>query len=183
MSAAYLKGTNIYLRPPAASDAEAYHRLINDPEARRLTGSHKLYSTSQLADYLSAKAGDASSVLLLIASRETGAVVGDVALQQIDRFNRSASIRVAVHAEERGKGYGTEAMKLMLEYGFGIANLHRIELNVYTFNEQAIRLYEKLGFHREGVQRDYLYYDHAYHDSILMSLLEDEYRALHRSRL
>lgn len=64
----------------------------------------------------------------------------------------------------------------MLGYGFGICNLHRIELNVFDYNERAIRCYEKVGFQREGVQRDALFYNHQYHDSILMSVLHHEYR-------
>jgi RimJ/RimL family protein N-acetyltransferase len=67
----------------------------------------------------------------------------------------------------------------MLDYGFGIANLHRIELDVFAFNERAIRTYEKLGFQREGVKRDMLYYNHQYHDAILMSILEHEFREIH----
>lgn len=61
-----------------------------------------------------------------------------------------------------GKGYGTEALVLMLDYGFGICNLHRIE--------------RKIGFQREGVQRDALFYNHQYHDSIPMSMLSSENR-------
>lgn len=70
-------------------------------------------------------------------------------------------------------------MKLMLDYGFGVLNLHRIELNVFDYNARAMHVYEKLGFKREGVQREALFYDHKYHDSILMSILEDGFRALH----
>lgn len=64
----------------------------------------------------------------------------------------------------------------MLDYGFGILNLHRIELNLFDYNKQAARAYEKVGFQIEGVQREALFYNHAYHDSILMSILAREYR-------
>nr|WP_231558770.1 GNAT family protein [Brevibacillus thermoruber] len=96
------------------------------------------------------------------------------------RETGNANIRIAITSREhQGRGLGTEAMRLLLDYGFGILNLHRIELNVFSYNARAIRAYEKLGFQREGVQREALYYNHQYHDSIIMSILEDEYRAKH----
>jgi RimJ/RimL family protein N-acetyltransferase len=119
-------------------------------------------------------------VLLLIAANDTDELVGDVALQDIDPMNRNANVRIALLRERTGRGYGSEALRLILEYGFGILNLHRIELNVFAYNEKAIAAYEKLGFRREGVQREALYYDHQYHDSVLMSILAREYRELHR---
>jgi RimJ/RimL family protein N-acetyltransferase len=79
-----------------------------------------------------------------------------------------------------GKGYGSEAMRLMLDYGFGILNLHRIELDVFAFNERAIRAYEKLGFQKEGIKRDCLFYEYEYHDAIIMSILADEFKQIHR---
>jgi len=115
--------------------------------------------------------------------RDTDEIIGDIAIQGIDSMNRNASIRIAISNNgHQGKGYGQEAMKLMLDYGFGILNLHRIELNVFAFNDRATHVYEKLGFVKEGVNRDALYYNHQYHDSITMSIFEDEYRALHLKR-
>jgi RimJ/RimL family protein N-acetyltransferase len=179
----FLEGENVYLRPIGLEDTELYFRMLFDPETRRLTGTQKNYTKEQIYKYIEGKMQDASSVLLLIALRESDAVIGDIALQGIDSFNRSAYIRIAITEERhQGKGYGSEAMRLMLDYGFGILNLHRIELNVFSYNERAIRAYEKLGFTKEGVQREALYYDHKYHDSIIMSILEDEYRALHKTK-
>ncbi|TPG89123.1 N-acetyltransferase [Brevibacillus laterosporus] len=67
-------------------------------------------------------------------------------------------------------------MDILLDYGFGILQLHRIELNVYSCNARAKHVYEKLGFVQEGIQRDFLFSDHEYHDSIMMSILAKEYR-------
>lgn len=107
-------------------------------------------------------------------------MIGDIALQDIDSTNRNANIRVNISEEEnQGRGYGSEAMELMLGYAFGVLNLHRIELNVFNYNDRALHVYEKLGFMQEGVQREALFYDHQYHDSIMMSILEDDYRRIH----
>jgi RimJ/RimL family protein N-acetyltransferase len=178
----FLEGEKVYLRPIGLDDTDLYFRMLFHPEERRLTGTQKSFTREQIYRYIEGKSQDPGSLLLLIALRETDEVIGDIALQSIDSYNRNANIRIAVMQQYQGKGYGSEAMKLMLDYGFGIVNLHRIELNVFSYNERAIHVYEKLGFKKEGVQREALYYDHAYHDSIIMSILEDEFRAIHRKK-
>nr|WP_245837279.1 GNAT family protein [Virgibacillus phasianinus] len=67
-------------------------------------------------------------------------------------------------------------MSLLLEFGFGILNLHRIGLDVFEYNARAIKAYKKLGFQEEGVIRDELFYDGKFHDSILMGVLRKEFR-------
>ena len=97
-------------------------------------------------------------------------------MNDIDVRNRSANFRIMLLDEIHfGKGYGTEATKLILKHGFGQLNLHRIDLEVYDFNPRAARVYEKAGFVREGVKRDVLFWDGAYHGAIVMSILKPEF--------
>lgn len=174
----FLEGERVFLRPIGTEDSELYFRSLFNKETRMLTGTQKHFTLEQIQQYIANKGQDSSSVLLLICLCENDQVIGDVQIGDIDSKNRSAFIRISIDQNAyQGKGYGSEALLLMLDYGFGILNLHRIELNVFAFNERAIHTYEKLGFQREGVQRQALYYNHAYHDSILMSMLADEYRA------
>ncbi|MED1947890.1 MULTISPECIES: GNAT family N-acetyltransferase [Brevibacillus] len=174
----FLEGERVFLRPIGTEDTELYFRSLFNKETRMLTGTQKHFTREQIHLYIANKGPDSSSVLLLICLCENDQVIGDVQIGDIDSKNRSAFIRISIDQNAyQGKGYGSEALLLMLDYGFGILNLHRIELNVFAFNERAIHTYEKLGFQREGVQRQALYYNHAYHDSILMSMLADEYRA------
>ncbi|PZT55259.1 GNAT family N-acetyltransferase [Paenibacillus silvae] len=179
-TAKLLQTERIYLRPFELTDVDAYYPSLFDTEMRRLTGTQGSFTRSQVERYVESAAQDDSRLMLLIALQATHEIIGEVVLMDIHNKNRSAHIRIAIdQPEQQGKGYGSEAMLLMLDYGFGIANLHRIELEVFTFNERAIRTYEKLGFQREGVKRDVLYYNHEYHDAILMSMLEDEFRQRH----
>ncbi|MED1781628.1 GNAT family protein [Brevibacillus fortis] len=174
----FLEGERVFLRPIGTEDTELYFRSLFNKETRMLTGTQKHFTREQIQRYIENKSQDSSSVLLLICLCENDQVIGDVQIGDIDPKNRNAYIRISIDQNAyQGKGYGSEALLLMLDYGFGILNLHRIELNVFAFNERAIHTYEKLGFQREGVQRQALYYNHAYHDSILMSMLADEYRA------
>jgi RimJ/RimL family protein N-acetyltransferase len=74
-----------------------------------------------------------------------------------------------------GKGYGTEAMRLALNFAFNELNLHRVQLSVFDYNERAIALYEKMGFVREGVYREYLQRDGKRYDMYLYGLLRREW--------
>lgn len=172
-----LTGEKVCLRPLNREDAEWYYSVLYHEEVRRLTGTQSYYTKEQIVQYIEDKPNDPSSKLLVIALKESGAPIGDIALQDISSNNRSASIRIAINNEgHQGKGYGREALLLMLDYGFGILNLQRIELEVFSFNERAAHVYSKIGFVREGVRRQSLYYNHQYHDTIVMSMLADEFR-------
>lgn len=178
--AKFLEGEQIYLTPISIEDKEWYFHNLYDPETRRLTGTQRHFTKEGIAAYIERKQQDDSCILLLIVLRHNNQPIGDVALQDIDSMNRNCNIRIALSAKEHtGKGYGSEALKLLLNYGFGILNMHRIELNVFDYNGRALHVYEKLGFKQEGIQREALYYNHKYHDSITMSILEHEFQALH----
>jgi len=77
--------------------------------------------------------------------------------------------------ECRGKGYGTEATQLMLSYAFETLNLNRVELGVYDFNKQAIHVYEKAGFIREGIKRQDKFVNGRYADALIYGILASEY--------
>ncbi|WP_223068838.1 GNAT family N-acetyltransferase [Paenibacillus caui] len=171
------EGERLYLRPFTNEDSELYYSNLFDEELRRLTGTKIVSSKNMIDRYVERISTDSDRIQLLIVLKDGDRVIGDIALQDVDYSNRNAHLRIAIfHEEECGKGYGTEAIKLLLSYGFGIMNLHRIELYVYSFNERAIRSYGKIGFIEEGRQREVLFYNHEYHDSITMSILEHEFR-------
>lgn len=176
---------DLLLRFARASDLEDYFAFLQDPEMIRLTGSQNEFTRDGTEAWIR-KIGVPSRdrVDFLIVLKQTNELLGEVVLNEIDPMNRSANIRIGIQGtHHRGKGYGTQALIEMLRYGFEELNLHRIELGVYAFNPRAIHVYEKIGFQREGVQRDALYSEGKFHDMILMAMLEDEFRSLHeRSR-
>jgi len=104
-------------------------------------------------------------------------LIGQVGLSHYDARNRTAQLGIAIGIrDEQNKGYGTEAVRLIIDYGFREMNLNRIELAVSPFNPRAIHVYEKTGFTHEGVKRQALYRDGRYHDVIVMAMLRDEWR-------
>jgi RimJ/RimL family protein N-acetyltransferase len=130
---------------------------------------------SYVARQISANDDDRASFIIAIG--ENLRAVGEVVINDVDHDNHSANIRIGLFSEQDfNKGYGTEAMQLMVDYGFKILNLHRISLGVYAFNPRAIRVYEKIGFKQEGILRDALYWDGKYVDGITMSILAHEWQ-------
>src|SRR5699024_3152966 len=82
-----------------------------------------------------------------------------------------------------GKGYGTAATDLVLEHAFTVVGLHRVALQVFEYNTNARRSYAGSGARGEGRWREFLYWDGAWHDAILMSILAHEYAELRSGRV
>lgn len=177
-----LQGERVMLRPILAGDLDAYFALLEDRESLRLTGTHATFSRENAAQWIEAIANRDDRVDLAIIVRESNILVGEVVINDIDQNNRSANIRIGILTAHTNRGYGREALQLMIRYGFEQLKLHRLELSVYAFNERAIHVYEQLGFQREGRRRDAILLDGVYHDAFDMSILEYEYVAAQASK-
>ncbi|OON67118.1 GNAT family N-acetyltransferase [Hymenobacter sp. CRA2] len=116
---------------------------------------------------------------------KTGQAVGHISLGSFSNRDQSARItRVLVGSrQQRGRGVCKGMIDAVLQVGFEQLNLHRISLGVYDFNHAAIRCYQKSGFHKEGTLRDVKRVGDEWWSLVEMSILEDEWRALHQSRL
>lgn len=105
-----------------------------------------------------------------------GHIVGACSLQHIDLRNRHAELGIFMTAHEwRGQGYGTEAVRLLLNYAFEVVRLEKIYLGVYDFNEAGLRSYERVGFRYEGRLRQMLHYQGRYWDEWPMRILRTEW--------
>lgn len=173
-----ITGKRIYLRGFEMSDKEIVLKGSNDRESARLTGTHATFIMPQIEAYIQRNQAGEDRAAWVICTLDD-VVVGEVVINQIDSDNRSANIRIGLYdAQFFGQGYGTEAMRLAVDYGFRKLRLHRISLGVFDFNPRAIRVYEKIGFVREGVERDALFWEGRYHNQIMMSILEDEWAGI-----
>lgn len=102
--------------------------------------------------------------------------IGFVGLEGNMRFHQDAFVGIGIgESEYWGKGYGTEAMKLILRYGFLELNLHRVSLNVFSYNERAILSYQKNGFKIEGRSVNIMERDGQFWDIVWMGILKDEW--------
>ena len=177
----FLQSQTIFLRPLEKSDAPLLLSWFNDPEIRGLTGETLPTSAAGIDAYLQRLETDTSRVWFGIVERESGNLVGETGLLRMFPTWRNTDLSLILGERSAwGKGYAREAMLLMLDYAFGYLNFHRVAIGVVGSNTRALRFYEKIGFIREGLQRDGYYYNHQYQDFIMMSILEDEYRKVYK---
>lgn len=176
-----LTGTLVTLRPLDAKDIAILAAIMTtDRDVVELTGSvHSadevatLPPLAELVEIYTEWSASPDRIVLGVEDNHTGTLVGEVVLKDRDPGNRSASFRGLIGAEGRGRGLGTEAVKLIVDYGLTELGLHRISLEVYAFNPRAIRVYEKVGFVHEGTGKDALWFDGQWVEVHYMAILND----------
>jgi len=178
-----LAGDRVVLRPVQGADAPGLVELLREPEVRRLTGSHGQVRPGVLerAELLyESRAAHDDELWLAVTDKHTGSYAGEVVLQELDADNRSCSFRIALAGPKVfGRGYGTEATRLILAHAFETVGLHRVSLEVFAFNPRARHVYEAVGFVREGTQRQALHWQGEWFDADTMAVLAGEW-AIHR---
>ena len=149
-----------------------------DKEVARLTGSKEVYTKEEVENFFLRSLEDDDRYFFLIIA-PNGRIIGESIINEIDWNLRSANFRIGLYQlTERGKGIGTWATEATRDFAFEKLRLHRLELDVYSFTPRAEKVYLKAGFKREGVLRDAIMDGNEYADDILMSILEDEWKAL-----
>jgi RimJ/RimL family protein N-acetyltransferase len=159
-----------------------YVEWLNDWEVRRFlapTLPHPLTLQDE-EDWFNHQRNDQQSKIFAILTRSGGRVIGNCGLHQIDWPNRSATLGIFIGDRQYwGKGFGTDAIRTLLRYGFEEANLRRIQLEVFAFNPRALRVYDKCGFKLEGTRKQVLFREGDWHDEHILAILRDEWQALH----
>lgn len=177
----FLIGKRVYLRALEKEDLIYIRKWSNDHEIRKLTGEVVSMSQADADKFLERVYSDNTREWFVIVVKENDRVIGETGLLRMFPAWRTTDISIIIGEKDAwGKGYGTESILLLLYYAFRRLNFHRVAIGVVGFNEKAIRFWEKIGFKKEGIQRDGYYYKHKYHDFVMMSILEDEFRELHR---
>jgi RimJ/RimL family protein N-acetyltransferase len=173
-----LRGDRIYLRSGERTDIPMWVRWFNDLRTTRTTmflGPIGTASEDAWFTQMSEHHGK-DRWFFVICRLDDDRPVGSIDLHQVDLRNGSASLGIAIgDPVDTGKGYGSDALRTLLGFGFDQLRLERIELEVYDYNEGARRLYERVGFRHEGTSRHALYSDGAFHDVDRMSVLREEW--------
>ncbi|MFM1651774.1 GNAT family N-acetyltransferase [Brevibacillus sp. B_LB10_24] len=172
------ESSRVWFRKMTADDAELYHRWRNDLEVMRSTSpALDIYHFEATRDFVQhVILGSDSAKSYIIHARESDQPIGITSLVNIDYKNRNAECIIDIGEKEYwGRGYGTESLRLLLDYAFRELNLHRVSLRVFSFNQNAIKLYEKIGFKHEGRARQALFRDGTWHDIVHMGILQSEY--------
>mgnify|MGYP001096397333 CR=1 FL=1 len=176
----FLIGKRVYLRALEKEDLIYIRKWSNDPEIRKLIGEVVSMSQADADKFLERVYSDNTREWFVIVVKENDRVIGETGLLRMFPAWRTTDISIIIGEKDAwGKGYGTEAILLLLDYAFRCLNFHRVAIGVVGFNKRAISFWKKIGFKKEGVQRDGYYYNHKYFDFVMMSILEDEFRELH----
>lgn len=169
------------LRPARYEDAESYYEQNFNPldaQIAKLTGSKTRFDRNEVIEFFRACCADETRCDFLLIAPD-GRIIGESVINEIDPDTQSANFRIGIfHDADCGHGIGSFAIRTTRDFAFEVLGLHRLELDVYSFNPRAVRAYEKAGFRHEGVLRDAIRDGDGYADDILMAILEHEWREL-----
>ena len=170
-----LVGERIYLSPRSVEDAEIFTEWMNDFHVTDYTGrSHKTMTLQEEKQFLENIPNNKSTFVII--DLKTDKIIGTVGLHEIDHLNRTATLGIFIGDRDyRSKGYGTEAIQLILDFGFNFLNLNNIDLDLMEFNQRALKCYEKCGFKEIGRRRKCKFINGKYYDAILMDILAEEF--------
>lgn len=153
-----------------------------DKEVARLTGCKEVFTEEEVKSFFLKCLEEDDRYFFLIIS-PNGRIIGESVINEIDWDLRCANFRIGIyHSTERGRGIGTWATEVTRDFAFEELNLHRLELDVYSFNPRAEKTYLKAGFKREGILKDAIMDGDKYADDILMAILEDEWKSIKGSQ-
>jgi RimJ/RimL family protein N-acetyltransferase len=175
----FLIGPNVYLRPVEPDDARTIVPWFNDPDVTRFLLRYQPMTLAEEVEFLRRRAESTADVVLGIVVRADDRLVGVCGLHHLDVRNRHAAFGINLGDKTAwGKGYGTEATRLVVRHAFDTVNLHRVWLHVYEYNPRAVRVYEKVGFRLEGRLRQDAFRDGKYWDTLVMGVLREEWEAV-----
>jgi RimJ/RimL family protein N-acetyltransferase len=177
-----LTGDLVVLRRHVAANLKAFQRWYSDAEVARLTRYQDgPMRRDEIERFFAARVVGQDSLALAVHERSTDRLIGTCAFSQLDGENGSAMYHITIGEKDCwGRGFGTEATRLMLAHAFETLRLHRVALAVFEFNERAIRSYRSCGFVIEGRAREAIWRDGRWWDEITMSVLEPEWQRARR---
>lgn len=170
------------LRPYELDDTERYFEWINDPEVKEFLGQRYFMPREAEREWVSNRARAPLSYSNLHFSIDTldGRHIGSLGVHETKPEDRRATLGIMIGDKEFwSRGYGADALTAFLRFLFDEVNIHRVDLEVDERNARAIACYRKVGFAEEGRLRQSRFSRGRYWDTVVMSVLEDEFRRRH----
>jgi RimJ/RimL family protein N-acetyltransferase len=170
-------GKRCYLSPLSHEDAEAHTRWENDLEVAIPLGDEAYTPTSleKMHEQIEAALRNQSHVFSIV-DLESNRTIGRCMLTNLDAVNRSAMLGIMIGDKEfQNRGYGQEAIRLLLDYAFNLLNLNSVMLGTFAYNLRAIAAYKKVGFREIGRRRQARLIAGRAYDGILMDILAEEF--------
>ncbi len=170
-----LTGNTIYLRALEPNDLDFLYFLENSTELWEISGTTTPYSKFVLEQYLEnahRDIYDVKQLRLCICTKEDDKAIGLIDLFDFDPKNHRAGVGLVIlKEEERNKGVGSEAVLLVCDYVFSVLELRQLFANVVEDNRASVHLFEKLGFEKVGVKKDWIFSKGLYKNEILFQKL------------
>ena len=163
----------------AGASAGQFAQWDRDTEYMRLLDAdpRRLLTAKQVAAEIEKEQADEREIAFAIRTLTDDRFIGFVGLDGINWTHGEAFVGIGLGDRAYwGHGYGTDAMRVLLRYAFMELNLYRVSLDVFSYNQRALRSYKQAGFRVEGQQRQALRRDGQYHDLIFMGVLRDEWQ-------
>ncbi|NVM46210.1 MAG: GNAT family N-acetyltransferase [Candidatus Lokiarchaeota archaeon] len=174
-----LKGKRIKFAPLDRKHIDKFLKWFNDPEITQYLMMYKPLTRDWEEEWFNALKNREDTVhfsIVLLDEDDPEKIIGNCAIHNINPKNRACSCGITIGEKEyQSKGYGAEAMEMLIEYGFNTLNMNRIELTVYDFNTRAYKTYQKVGFVEEGRKRQARYHNGKYYDEIIMAILKEDW--------
>jgi len=171
-----LKGKHIYLRALEPEDLEFIHTIENDESLWELSNTITPYSKFLIKQYLEHSHKDIFEVkqLRLVISNYEDKALGMIDLFDFDFKHRRAGVGVLVkEPNERFKGYGREALKLLIDYSFTHLDLNQLYCNISEENDASIKLFSNQGFKKIGLKKDWNFVNGSYKNEYLFQLINN----------
>ncbi len=171
-----LKGEKCVLRPLRLEDAKILSDIASDIEVRDYLSNVFPYTDVGEEEFIRRINSQRVPTDIVFGIEADEKLIGTAGIHRINWASRNGYFGIAIFDKNYwNMGIGTEATSLILKYAFEYLNLHKILLEVYEYNKRAIRVYEKLGFKKEGVLRKNHYLKGKYYDVIVMGIFQEEY--------
>ena len=171
-----LKGTNIYLRALEPEDLEFVHEVENDEFIWEISNTQTPFSRFLIKQYLENAHKDIFEVkqLRLVISNYDDQPLGLIDIFDFDFKNKRAGLGIVIKDEkDRDKGYGREALQLLINYSFTHLGLHQLYCNISEENQASVKLFTKLGFKKIGLKNDWNFVNGEYKNEYLFQLIKN----------
>ncbi len=169
----FIEGEHVYLREIQISDVnKKYCNWMNDTEITQyLESRFEKWSIKKLKDYVGKILKNPDYVFFAIISKDENKHIGNIKIGPINRIHKFADVGIVIGEKSFwGKGYATEAIKLVVSYAFNTLNLHKLTAGAYANNIGSIKAFQKAGFLVEGRRKKHFSSDGNYIDGILLGI-------------